>query len=76
MKGKEDYEELANVNEGVKTTRMGGSFAVSSAASTGSGTFTRPPSLGPNWRETWMPRKNDIEGWVRDWSTKEMTGLN
>ena len=43
-----------------------GSCAVTSAASTvclGSGTCARLPPLNSNWKDTWFPRKIEIEGW-------------
>ena len=40
-----------------------------------SGTFARPPPLGPNWNDIWEPRKIEIKGWT-EWSMKDITGLN
>ena len=73
-------EELTKMKEEVTSLKLGGSCAVSSAASTlhglGSGTFAGPPTFGPNRKENWAARKMDIKGMVKDWPMREMTGLN
>ena len=60
--------------------RIGSNCTVCSAASTGlrlvSGTFARPPPLGPNWKDIWEQRKIEVKGWVTEWSTGQITGLN
>ena len=33
------------------------------------------PSPDPG-KEIWLPRKIEIKVWVKDWSTREMTGLD
>ena len=64
--------------EEIKTMKMGGRCAISSAASTGyglgTGTFTRPPPLGQNWKEIWVPRKLEVKGWVTLWSKRQIIG--
>ena len=40
----------------------------------GSGTFARPPPLGPNWKGNWEPRASEIKGWLKDWPLKDLTG--
>ena len=73
------YKELVRLDDEVASMKQSGSCAVSSAASTGhglgSGTFTRPPPLGRNWKENWMPRKMEVTSWVKNWMPREMTRL-
>ena len=49
------YDELTMMKDDIKAMRMGRNCSVSSAASTGfglgSGTFARPPPLGPKWKD-------------------------
>ena len=36
----------------------------------------RPLPVGQNWKDSWLPRKIEDEGWVNDWSMEEMTGFH
>ena len=59
---------------------LGSSCALSSTVSTvfrlGSGTCAGHPFLGREWKETLEPSKIEVKRLVKDWSLKDMTGLN
>ena len=63
------YKELVRMDHEVAFMKQSGSCAVSNASTEhglGSGTFTRPPPLGRNWKENWMPGKMEVTDWVKN----------
>ena len=61
-------KEIADMKEEIKNTWMGSSSAVKNEASTGaglgSGTSGRPPPLSTRWRDPWVPRKLEFNGYA------------
>ena len=74
-------DKLAKMKEEPNSMKESGSCGISSAVSFGFGwglgsrTIARPSLVGQTWKEAWMPRKIDIQGWVNDRSQKEVRGL-
>ena len=59
--------------------QMGSSSTVCSEASTGvglgSGTLARPPPLSTRWDDPWVPRKLELQGWIPDFTQKNIQGI-